>query len=83
MAANEQMTPNFAISDGWKLTEAEVEPARRAAALRADERHEDQQADGRSQDQERQLLIPFIWHAADEPHHTDAHHGKNELIHED
>lgn len=63
--------------------EAEVEPARRAAALRADERHEDQQADGRSQDQERQLLIPFIWHAADEPHHTDAHHGKDELIHED
>ena len=71
MAANEQMTPNFAISDGWKLTKPKSS------------RHEDQQADGRSQDQERQLLIPFIWHAADEPHHTDAHHGKDELIHED
>ena len=60
MAANEQMTPEFCNLGRLEAHEAEVEPARRAAALRADDRHEDQQADGHSQDQERQLLIPFI-----------------------
>ena len=78
MAANEQMTPNFAISDGWKLTKPKSSQRVAPPLVRADDRHEDQQADGHSQDQERQLLIPFVWHAADEPHHTDAHHGKDE-----
>lgn len=83
MAANEQMTPNFAISDGWKLTKPKSSQRVAPPLSVPMNGSEDQQADGRSQDQERQLLIPFIWHAADEPHHTDAHHGKNELIHED